>query len=65
MHIENAFLAGGDLNEVSLLKSIVAKQSYDIDALKRELVGQQARSIQNNILVHNIPEFRDETCAER
>ena len=43
------------VKEVSLLKSIVAKQSYDIDVLKREVVDQRARSMQNNILVHDIP----------
>ncbi len=43
----------------------MAKQSYDIDVLKREVVDQQARSMQNNILVHDIPESRDENCAEK
>ncbi len=42
--------------EVTILRAIVSKQSSDIECLKRDVTDQQSRSMQNNVLFHQVPE---------
>ncbi len=51
--------------ELDLVKATVASQSEDIEMLKRECMNQKARSMRQNILVHRIPEEKDEDCEAK
>lgn len=52
-------------NEVEMLKALVVKQSSEIDTIKRGLTDLQTRSMQCNILFHNVPESKGENCETK
>ncbi len=51
--------------EVEMLKAIVVKQSSEIEVLKHGFTELQTRSMQNNVLFHNVPESKDEQCETK
>lgn len=48
--------------EVKLLKAIVIKKDKQIEDLKDSVVDLKSRSMRSNLLMHNIPEQKDENC---
>ncbi len=55
---ENAHLQ----NELAIVKALLIKKDKEISELKSAVVDQRARSMKNNILLHNIPEEPSEDC---
>ena len=49
--------------ELEFVKAIVAKQSDDI-TLKKNIVDQEKRPMENNVLFHNLDEKQGEICEE-
>ena len=52
-------------SEVDMLKALVVKQSNEIGELKRGLVDLQTRSMEDNVIFHNIAESRGENCEDQ
>lgn len=50
--------------ELALLKAVVIKKDKEISDLKDAVVDQKARSMRNNLLLHNIKENTGEDCEE-
>ena len=48
--------------ELRVLQAVLVKKDKEIAEIKAAVVDQRARSMKNNILLHNIPEQRDENC---
>ncbi len=48
--------------ELTYLKSVVNKQTHELASLKKQLTEQKARSMQSNVLFHNVPEERTGEC---
>lgn len=51
-------------SETDLLKAIVIKQSNEIASLKATVTDMQARSMSQNVLLHNVTESQRENCEE-
>ncbi len=51
--------------EIDMLKALTVKQSNDIEALKTGLTDLQVRSMENNVIFHNVKEAAGENCAEK
>ncbi len=51
--------------QIDILSAIVIKQSKTIKQLHSRVLNQEKRSMQQNILVHNVPEEKDENTDEK
>lgn len=52
-------------DEQKLMKALLIKKDKEISDLKAAQVDQQARSMRNNILIHNVPESKGENCENK
>lgn len=52
-------------SDVDMLKALVVKQSNEIGELKRGLSDLQTRSMEENVIFHNVAESRGENCEEK
>lgn len=50
--------------EICLMKSIIAKQGDQISTLQAKVTDLTARSMQDNVLLHNVPENPDENIQD-
>ncbi len=51
--------------EVDMLKELLVRQHKDMEILKSTVLDLQVRSMQDNLLFHNVPEEKDENCADK
>ena len=49
-------------DEQELMKSILIAKDKEIEQLKTQVMEQQTKSLQNNLLLHNVPEIPNEDC---